>query len=120
MPILVWNSTDRAIHLQSFDGDSVMVGPKAKGVKCAQKFNWNVPAGIKIQDFGPDTTDPTQFVKGNMPIMSRKPPKAHNLKGELNTKTATEIRSIAEQKKRARDAAALLKTMNNEVKDAQK
>ena len=108
MTIRVWNNLDRQIQLRSFDGDSVYIGPKAKGAQVAQKFSWQIPDGVRWVDDGPDVIDPTKIVKGLTPFVARRPPKSHNKLGQPlpeNTRTAAQIRAAAEQKKRDREGA---------------
>lgn len=120
MPILVWNDSDKAQHLKSFDGDTVLIGPKARGVQVGQKFNWHIPTSVKIKDLGPDVIDPHQIVKGRMPLMSRTPPRGHNVEGAKRGRTAAEIRAVAEQKKRTKVAQGVLQELKKTAAAAPK
>lgn len=119
MSILVWNPTDRPIHLQSFDRDSVLIGPKAKGVEVSQKFNWNPPSELKIKDLGEDVIDPNKIVKGPMPYMHRKPPRAHNKSVRVSTNRAEELIAGARQKRAQKEATAQLKAMQKAAETSQ-
>jgi outer membrane translocation and assembly module TamA len=106
MTILVWNSLDRPIHLKSFDGDSVLIGPKARAAQVAQKFNWNPPSNVKIVDQGPDSMDLSKIVNGPMPHMHRKPPKSYNRANMVSNAKKEEILLRVQQKKKQKEAAA--------------
>lgn len=73
----VTNPTDKTVVLRSFDGDSVSVHAKSRDVPVADKFDWHVPAGIRVRKGHPDTKDPTAIVRGRMPGGNRiRPPKS--------------------------------------------
>ena len=117
MPIQVWNPKDYPIHLKSFDGDTVFIAAKAKGVTVANKFNWQVPDFIKVKEVGEELQCPSTIVKGRVPIPARKPPRSYNNSGQPlpeNTRTAKQIREAALQLKNQREAdkqrGALIKT----------
>lgn len=108
MTIRVWNNLDHPIHLRSFDGDTIQIGPKAKGAQVPQKFSWQIPDDVRWVDDGPDVIDPTKIVKGLTPHVARRPPRSYNKAGQPipeNTRTAAQIRAAAEQKKRDREGA---------------
>ena len=120
MPIQVWNPKDHPIHLKSFDGDSIFIAAKAKGVAIANKFNWQIPSFVKVKEAGEETKCPTTIVKGRIPIPARKPPRSHNNSGQPlpeNTRTAKQIREAALANKNQREADkqrdALAKTAAN-------
>jgi hypothetical protein len=111
MPILVTNPKDHPVHLRSFDGDSVMVGPKAVRASVANKFAWSVPSYVRVEEAGPDGStheghvDPCAIVKVDTHLfMSRRP----NLKGARaleKHETAKYFRDLADRKKAMRLAA---------------
>lgn len=107
MPIQVWNPTDKPVYLKSFDGDSIHIGPKAKGARVANKFGWQVPTNMKVVHLGEEAVDPTKIVRGRTPHPARKPPRAHNKANDVtNTLTAKQMRDKVAQKKAMREAAA--------------
>ena len=108
MPIKVWNPKDHPVHLKSFDGNSVFIAAKAKGVLVANKFNWQVPDFIRVKEAGEELKCPTSIVKGRVPVPARKPPRNHNSSGQSapdNIRTAKQIRELALQHKAQREEA---------------
>lgn len=84
MPILVYNPKDHAVVLESFDGDSVSIPPKVRGVQVANKFNWKVPTFIKVVPAGDEAVDPTTIVPSPpLPEPVTKPPKSGDAKVDL-------------------------------------
>jgi len=99
MPIKVWNPKDHPIYLKSFDGDSVFIAAKAKGVTVANKFNWQVPDFVKVKEDGEELKCPSIIVRGRIPVPARKPPRNHNSTLPDNNRTAKQIREAAMQNK---------------------
>jgi hypothetical protein len=112
MTFKVWNPTDKTVWLKSFDGDSVGIGPKAKGVMVANKFGWQVPKIVKTRPHTTDEqekkNDPNRIVKGRMPLMARKPRKSLDKNGKpfVNNRTAKQMREHVAAKKAQRELAA--------------
>jgi hypothetical protein len=116
MPIKVWNSKDRPVYLKSFDGDSVFIAAKAKGIEVANKFGWQVPDFIKVSEPVEESICPSTIVRGRIPIPARKPPRSHNPSGQPapdNTRTAKQIREFALQAKDQREADKQREALNN-------
>ena len=107
MPIKVWNSKDHAVYLRSFDGDSVHVGPKARGVSVPNKFKWQIPDGVKVEDDSEEDFDPTAIVKGRTPFAARRPVRAHTKENATPPVTsAAAARAEADRRRQARERAA--------------
>jgi hypothetical protein len=62
--IFVSNPLDRPVVIRSFCGDSVQIPAKTRGVQVADKFGWQVPAGLLVEEGEKDSVDPTAIVKG--------------------------------------------------------
>lgn len=65
--LFVTNPLDRSVTLKSFCGDSVQVPAKTRGVGVADKFGWQVPAGVKVVEGPKDVVDPTEVVPSPEP-----------------------------------------------------
>lgn len=106
MPIKVWNSRDHSVHLRSFDNDSVMIPARAKGVLVANKFSWQVPAGVTTSPHADESRCPSEIVRGRAVVPARRPPRSYNKAGKPlpeNTLTAAQMREKVAQIARERE-----------------
>lgn len=120
MPIKVWNPKDMTVWLKSFDGDSVPVGPKARGVLVANKFDWQIPSFMRSEKAGEETICPTTIVKGRTPFVARRPKLQRNPDGSpfVNNRSAAQMREVVRQKREQRELAAQRKAAAAAVANA--